>query len=368
MRAVKTAGVLVSGLSLAAFGLAACGSDDDAATATGTGAETTITVVASTNVWADIARQVGGDVVSVEALISDPAVDPHHYESTPRDVATVQDADLVVFNGGGYDQFVQDIIDSTDPGPRSVSAYEILVHHDDVHTDDEHHDGEHHDGDEHGHGEDEHGHDSEHEGGGEAGHHDDESDHDHAAGANDHDHDHGHGSANEHVWYDFHIVSDVARAIANELSELDPDNSDTFSANAEETSERIEELEDRADEIRATTEGIEVAQTEPLAEYLLDALGVADIAPTEFTRAVEHGNDPSAAVTAQFSDLLADGEAQALVYNSQTESPTTQRMREIAEDNDVPIIEVSESLPAGMDYFEWMHSTLDDFERALTGA
>lgn len=372
MRAVRTAGVIVSGLSLAAFGLAACGNDDTGNTGTGAQAETAVTVVASTNVWADIARHVGGDAVTIETLISDPAIDPHHYESTPRDVATVQDASLVVFNGGGYDQFVQDILESTTPAPRSVNAYEILVNHGTVHADD-HHDDDHHDEDGHGAGEGEHGATEQHESGSEADHHHDEGD-DHGAegahGAGGHEdadgHGHDHSGANEHVWYDFHIVSDVAHAIARELSELDPDNADTYQANADETAERIEELEDRAGEVRETTEGIDVAQTEPLTEYLLEELGITDIAPFEFTTAVEHGTDPSAAVTAQFTDLLTDGAAQALVYNSQTESPTTQQMRTIAAENDVPVIEVTESLPAGMDYFEWMHSILDEFERVLS--
>lgn len=369
MRAVKTAGVLVSGLSLAAFGLAACGSEENQ-TGAGAQADTAVTVVASTTVWADIARQVAGDAVTIDTLISDPAVDPHHYESTPSDVAAVQDADLVVYNGGAYDQFVDDILESTSPAPRSVNAYDILVNHGDVHTDED------------GHSEDEHGHGAEHEDGGEADHHHDPSgehgaegaagtDHDddaHAGHEHEHGHGHGHGhsGANEHVWYDFHIVGDVVKAIARELSELDPDNAETYQANAEEAVERAEELEDRADEIRANTEGTRVAQTEPLAEYLLDALGIIDIAPFEFTTAVEHGTDPSAAVVAQFSDLLTSGEAQALVYNGQTESPTTQQMRTLASDNDLPVIEVMESLPADMDYFEWMHSTLDEFERVLS--
>ncbi|GGC74408.1 hypothetical protein GCM10011410_29620 [Hoyosella rhizosphaerae] len=152
-----------------------------------------------------------------------------------------------------------------------------------------------------------------------------------------------------------------------QLSDMNPSGADTYRANAEAFSDSIEELEDRAADIRAESAGVEVAQTEPLTEYLLDELGLIDIAPVEFTRAVEHGTDPSAAVTARFSDLLEDGEASVLVYNSTRESPTTQIMRDLAEENNIPVVAVAESIPAGMDYLEWMHSVLDDFESVLSG-
>ena len=67
--------------------------------ATAPGDSTPLTVVTSTNVYGSIAQAVGGDRVSVESLITDPAADPHSYESTPADAATVAGALVVVLNG-----------------------------------------------------------------------------------------------------------------------------------------------------------------------------------------------------------------------------------------------------------------------------
>ncbi len=96
--------------ALAALTLAACGSSQSAAPAAAPAEDGTPTVVASTNIYGSIAEAVGGEMVTVESLITDPAADPHSYESTPADAATVAGADLVVLNGCGYDEFFINLI------------------------------------------------------------------------------------------------------------------------------------------------------------------------------------------------------------------------------------------------------------------
>lgn len=57
-----------------------------------------IQVVATTSLVADLVRQVGGDRVSVRALMG-PGVDPHSYQPTPSDLRALQEADVVAFHG-----------------------------------------------------------------------------------------------------------------------------------------------------------------------------------------------------------------------------------------------------------------------------
>ncbi|WP_026917423.1 metal ABC transporter solute-binding protein, Zn/Mn family [Gordonia shandongensis] len=64
-------------------------------------------VVASTDVWAAVADAVGGEHADVEALYSSPDGDPHEYEASSADTARVQDANVLVLNGGHYDQFME---------------------------------------------------------------------------------------------------------------------------------------------------------------------------------------------------------------------------------------------------------------------
>ncbi|MDK8510006.1 zinc ABC transporter substrate-binding protein [Corynebacterium bovis] len=71
----------------------------------GTDDTKTVTVVASTSLWGDLAQAVvaGHDGVTVSSVISGTQDDPHEYEPSARDLASVRDADIAVANGAGYD-------------------------------------------------------------------------------------------------------------------------------------------------------------------------------------------------------------------------------------------------------------------------
>lgn len=93
------------GLALAAvMSLSACGHGQSAAPGT-------LAVVATTPEVADFVRQVGGDAVSVTQIIK-PNVDPHEYEPTPADIATIGRAALVVENGVGLEKWLTPTITS----------------------------------------------------------------------------------------------------------------------------------------------------------------------------------------------------------------------------------------------------------------
>lgn len=64
----------------------------------GARAEPPLSVVATTGMIADAARQIGGDRVSVRALMG-PGVDPHAYRQTRSDIAAMVRADLVLWHG-----------------------------------------------------------------------------------------------------------------------------------------------------------------------------------------------------------------------------------------------------------------------------
>lgn len=86
-------------------------------TATNTGAEpggasNRLRVIATTTPVADFARQVGGDRVQVTGLLR-PNVDPHDYEPSPADVATLGRAQVVVENGLGLEAWLDDAISSS---------------------------------------------------------------------------------------------------------------------------------------------------------------------------------------------------------------------------------------------------------------
>jgi zinc/manganese transport system substrate-binding protein/manganese/iron transport system substrate-binding protein len=68
-------------------------------------------VVTSTTVFADIVKQIGGDHVSVRSIVPSGA-GPEDFEPKPADARALADAQLVVSNGVGLDDFLDDLIEA----------------------------------------------------------------------------------------------------------------------------------------------------------------------------------------------------------------------------------------------------------------
>nr|WP_280253856.1 zinc ABC transporter substrate-binding protein [Nocardia abscessus] len=83
------------------------------------------TVVTSTDVWGDITAAIAGPDATVRSLISDPNADPHSHETSAVESAELSDADLVVYNGGGYDEFAEKAAAGTNK--RTVDAFSLRV-------------------------------------------------------------------------------------------------------------------------------------------------------------------------------------------------------------------------------------------------
>ena len=339
---------LVAGLAALSLGLSACGSGQVDAPTSPDIPQTAI--VASTDAWGAVARAVGGNYVQVESIIDSPNVDPHGYEATPQDALTVGDAQLILMNGGGYDAFMTGLISSSGNQAPVVDAVEVSGLEG---------------ADEAGHAhEDEAGHAHEDE----AGHaHEDGHDHAHEDEAGGHE-GHDHGAFNEHVWYSLPTVQQVAQQLADRLAEIDPSAAEYFRSNAQAVSGGIAQLTSKATDIGRSHPDARVVVTEPVPDYLLESAGLENVTPQEFSSAVEEGTDPPAAVVAQTLDLFRNQPpADVLIVNSQTESASTDQVRAAAEQAGVPVVEMSETLPEGVDdYVQWMNSNLDELNAALS--
>ncbi|MCV0334786.1 zinc ABC transporter substrate-binding protein [Microbacterium sp. STF-2] len=330
--------------SVAALTLAGCSTPS-----AGEGDDGTITVVASTNVYGDIAATIGGDRVDVQSIITSASQDPHSYEASARDRLAVQKADLVIENGGGYDAFIDTLLqDAKDP--HVVTAVEYS--HDFPGNE----------------GHDEAGHDHADESASAA---PEESDapedeaHDHAddeAGHEGHDHIEG---FNEHVWFDPHTMIHVVEAIADELTELDPDGAKEFAANAATLTADLEGFETELATLKTEAPDVDVFITEPLPGYLAAAAGFTDVTPDGFAESVEEGTDVAPAVLLQALDVIGSGQVTALLTNAQTGGSETQRVETAAKDAGIPIVAFTELLEDGSSYSEWMSDAIQSLAAAV---
>ena len=260
-----------------------------------------LAVVASTNVWGDVVNQVGGSLVSVTSLITDPAADPHSYEANARNQLALKKAVLVVANGGGYDDFVDTMVSSLGTPPPVLHAFTIAA------TDED----------------------------------------------------------NEHVWYDLPAVRAVADEVAVRLSAIDPTNATTFAANAKAFDEQVLDLQRQVADIRSQAAGTPVAITEPVPLYLLEAAGLDNLTPPEFSASIEEETDVSPAVLADTLQLFSGHHVRALVYNSQTTGAQTEKVLAAARSAGVAVVPVTETLPSGVGYVEWMQRTVTALREAV---
>lgn len=261
-----------------------------------------VAVVASTDVWGSVARAVAGNHIAVKSILTGADADPHSYQVTPADAAALADADLVVYNGGGYDPWVQRVL-AGHPSIEAVDAYTFL------------------------------GPVSE--------------------------------TPDEHVFYNLGVAKAVAAAIAERLAVIDPANSADFRANAAEFGRGADAIANSEHAIATRYPAAGVIATEPVVHYLLTASGLINRTPAAFSEANENDDDPAPADMASVLDLIDHRQVSAVLINPQTATAATADLQQAARRAGVPVAEVSETLPNGSDYLTWQRTTVNALTAAL---
>jgi zinc/manganese transport system substrate-binding protein len=285
--------------------LGAC-SESASTGSTGGGSSSPIAVVAGENFWGDITSQIGGAHVKVTSIISDPNTDPHEYETDPKDAAAVSGARLVIENGAGYDDFLADEV-KTAGGSKQVLNIQTLV------------------------------------------------------GATGSD-------PNPHLWYSPDYVRTAAEAIEKQLAADDPADAGTFHTNLAAFLAAYQPYLDTIAQIKATYAGTAISYTERVPGYLVDAAGLRLGTPAAFSQAVEDGTDPTPADTAAFNADIAGHKVKALLYNAQVTDSQTTKIRATATAAGVPVVGMSETVPAHYSTFQaWQIAQAKALLAALGG-
>jgi zinc/manganese transport system substrate-binding protein len=290
-------------LALAVAALSACGSGP----ADPTTGKRVVHVVAAENMWGNVVAQIGGRHAAVSSIISDPSADPHLYSSNPRDAGRLAQANLVVVNGLGYDDFASKLLAAAPNSKRRVLSVAKVVN----------------------------------------------------PGGHD---------PNPHLWYDVPRLPAVAGAIATALATEDPGDAGYFRANAARFARSLGPLNATLAVIRSRHPGAPVAYTERVPGYLLQAAGLTIKTPTGFASAIESGSEPAPADAQRLNDLLTGHRVRALLYNSQAVTAVTKRLRALAASSGVPVIAVTETLPLSEpDFQSWQRHQAQALLKALGG-
>ena len=123
-------------------------------------------------------------------------------------------------------------------------------------------------------------------------------------------------------------------------------------------------LRERIAVFRQRHAGTAVTATEPVFEYMADALGLS-VRNRRFQLAVMNETEPSAKEIAAFEADLRTRAVRALIFNLQTGGALPDRMRKIAAASHVAVVGVTETEPPGTNYQAWMQAQIDALDRAL---
>ncbi len=169
---------------------------------------------------------------------------------------------------------------------------------------------------------------------------------------------------NPHVWYSTDIIKTFATNLLDKLVEMDSLNQGRYKDGYNSFINSLNSIESECLSIKNLYNGTKVVAMERVADYMLLKCGLIPI-KNDFQKAVEEENDPSVTAINSFENILKTHEAKVLIYNNQTESQLTLKEKTFAEENNVPVVGVTETMPIGATYQSWMQSQLNDLKNAL---
>ena len=291
---------LLAGISVALLAIfaVACGSNGAAKQSSSNGSK--IQVVASLDFYGEVAKAVGGNKVSVQSIINNPAVDPHDYEPTTKVGKSVASADLVVASGIGYDGWMDKVVKSADKSKNYLRVADDLINKKE--------------GD------------------------------------------------NEHIWYDPRTMPKLANTLADKFAKKDPADKATFKANAKKYIASLDNLNTLINKLKSKVNGQLVDVSEPVFGYALDYLGYK-VNDDHFSKSTEDGTDYSAKDIHGIETDIKEKKIAFFVNNIQASSKTVNQLVKLAEQNNVPVLKVTETLPKGKNYRTWMTSQYQQLEK-----
>jgi zinc/manganese transport system substrate-binding protein len=266
------------------------------------GAAQPVNLLAAENFYGDVAEQIGGPHVKVTSILNNPDQDPHEFEASPFTARAVAGARLVVYNGVDYDPWIDKLLTASPSSSRNrIVAADLM-------------------------------------------------------GSKSGD--------NPHLWYNPDTMIAMANAIAAELDRTDPDHKAEYDSRLHAFIASLQPMQQKIAALRAKYDGAMVTATEPVFGYMAKAIGFR-MRNQRFQMSMMNDTEPSASDVGEFENDLSTRQVRVLFYNNQVADDLTKRLLDLAKASHVPVVGVSETEPAAMNYQQWMMSQLNSLEEAL---
>jgi zinc/manganese transport system substrate-binding protein len=265
-----------------------------------------VVAVGAENEYSNVIGQIGGKYVRVSAIESNPNTDPHTFEASPSVANAVSTAQLVVQNGIGYDTYMNKIESAAPSATRKVIVVQNLL------------------------------------------------------GLPD-------STPNPHLWYSPRTMPAVAKAVAADLSKIQPSHAGYFAANLRTFDASLQPWEQAIAKFKAAYPGTTVAVTEPVGDYMLQAIGAKILTPFTLQADIMNGVDPSPQDVSLENGLFSGHKVKVFVYNQQVTDSLTASFLSQARKDGIPVVGVYETMPTpGYDYQSWMVAEVQAMTKAVT--
>jgi zinc/manganese transport system substrate-binding protein len=263
-----------------------------------------VKVVAAENFYGDLASQIGGQNVAVTSILSNPDDDPHLFEVSPATARALSDAKIVIANGVDYDPWMEKLVSAHKAPGRKEIVVGALV------------------------------------------------------GRKPGD--------NPHLWYDPAYMKAAAKALVADLAAVDPAHTAAYEQGEAKFLDSLKPLDDKIATMRKSYAGEPVTASEPVFGYQAGLIGLK-VRNEKYALAVMNNAEPTPSEVAAFEDDLKGKKVKAMLYNAQASEPAVGKLVQMAKDNGIPVVGVSETEPPNSTYQDWMIGQLNALDHALSG-
>jgi zinc/manganese transport system substrate-binding protein len=261
-----------------------------------------VRIVAAENFYGDLASQIGGPNVAVTSVLNNPDQDPHLFEASPETAKSLTDAKIVIINGVDYDPWMEKLLSAhRAPGRKEIIVGALVGHK---------------------------------------------------------------AGDNPHLWYDPGYMAAAAKALVADLAAVDPGHKADYAQGYAAFVASLKPLEEKIAALHKSFAGQPIAASEPVFGYQAGLIGLL-VRNEKFALAVMNNAEPTPSEVAAFENDLRGHKVKVMLMNAQASEPAVQRLVQMAKDNGIPVVGVSETEPANTTYQSWMLGQLEALDKAL---
>lgn len=259
-------------------------------------------IIAAENFYGSVAKEIGGPYVQVTSILNQPDQDPHLFNLTPSIAKGLAQADLIIYNGLGYDPWMQNLLSVGSSEKRGIILVAKLLNKKE--------------------------------------------------------------GENPHIWYDPATMPVYAKTLRDFLIKRDPNHQKAYQAHYQQFMEHHQSLIRLIVHIKAHYNNTPVIATEPVFGYMAKALGLS-MQGMAFQISMMNGIDPTPKQVEAFQTQLQGHHVKLVFYNKQVSSSLILHLLQQAKQFSIPVVGVMETQPGNKTYHQWMQDQLTQVEQAL---